>query len=134
MRVNGAVEIDTKLIVKAAQISAPSCNPKITPLCQPVIPSRTISQTTRITSSKKDAYPTGINANAFSGGSKNGCGFAYKGARIPACSRKSNPITLSQASKVMLTKRQKDSFSILALLQSLKSISLGIMDMVIFAI
>jgi hypothetical protein len=61
-----------------------------------------ISQINKAAKPRKDMYPIGINAKARSGGSKKVLSFAYRGARIPACKKKSNPIIDNQANKVSL--------------------------------
>ncbi len=63
---------------------------------------RRISQINKAAKPRKDMYPIGINAKARSGGSKKVLSFAYRGARIPACKKKSNPIMDNQANNVSL--------------------------------
>jgi hypothetical protein len=60
------------------------------------------SQINKVAKPRKDKYPIGINTKARSGGNKKALSSKYKGARTPACKKKSNPTIDSQASKVSL--------------------------------
>ena len=103
-RVGLAIDIDRRPKAPEPEMTAPTMRPKARPLLHPTMESLAISHTRKMMSMRNERYPSGINLNASSDGSKKGLGSEYRSARTPACKNRSNPTTASSASNPSFTK------------------------------